>query len=240
VEKLVVMDAFLPGVEGWEPYYNNPNLWHFRFNGPTPEALVSGREKTYFAYFWNDLAADRKRSVALADREAYVDAYSRPGRMGAAWAYFAAWLQTAADFSELAKTKLTIPVLAIAGEKASAATLFPQMKLVANDVTVPGLKDTGHWVPGNPTWHVPALALANSRVQSTKTPLPIRPGGSIPSHGNRLPFASDSRSRRPSILGSLMRVPSVVTRSPAYKPYLVLHFLADCDKGSRLLPTVVP
>ncbi len=35
VEKLVLMDAFLPGVAGWEPYYNNPNLWHFRFHGPT-------------------------------------------------------------------------------------------------------------------------------------------------------------------------------------------------------------
>src|SRR5262249_11423592 len=39
VEKLVVMDAFLPGVAGWEQAYDNPNLWHFRFNGPTPEAL---------------------------------------------------------------------------------------------------------------------------------------------------------------------------------------------------------
>src|SRR5262249_5596291 len=29
VEKLVVMDAFLPGVEGWELAYDNPNLWHF-------------------------------------------------------------------------------------------------------------------------------------------------------------------------------------------------------------------
>ena len=56
VEKLVVMDAFLPGVPGWELAYNTPNLWHFRFHGPTPEALVQGREKTYFAYFWNDLA----------------------------------------------------------------------------------------------------------------------------------------------------------------------------------------
>ena len=63
VEKLVVMDAFLPGVEGWEPYYNNPDLWHFRFHGPTPEALVAGREKIYFAYFWNDLAADKTRSL---------------------------------------------------------------------------------------------------------------------------------------------------------------------------------
>ncbi len=41
-EKLVVMDAFLPGVAGWEQVYNNPGIWHFRFNGPTPEALVKG------------------------------------------------------------------------------------------------------------------------------------------------------------------------------------------------------
>jgi pimeloyl-ACP methyl ester carboxylesterase len=66
--------------------------------------------------------------------------------MRAAWAYFAAFPQTAQDFAELAKTKLTIPVLAIAGEKASAATLSAQMKLVANDVAVLELKDTGHWV----------------------------------------------------------------------------------------------
>ncbi len=146
VEKLVVMDAFLPGVEGWEPYYNNPNLWHFRFHGPTPEALVADREKIYFAYFWNDLAADKTRSVPLADRQAYVAAYSRPGRMRAAWVYFDAWPRTAQDFAELAKIKLTMPVLAIAAEKASASTLFPQMKLVANDVSTVGLKDTGHWL----------------------------------------------------------------------------------------------
>src|SRR3974390_1593008 len=71
VEKLVVMDAFLPGVGGWEAVYNNPNIWHFRFNGATPEALVQGRERTYFEYFWNDLAADKTRSIPEADRQAY-------------------------------------------------------------------------------------------------------------------------------------------------------------------------
>ena len=40
VTKLVLMDAFLPGVSGWEAVYNSPGIWHFRFNGPTPEALV--------------------------------------------------------------------------------------------------------------------------------------------------------------------------------------------------------
>ncbi len=145
-EKLVVLDAFLPGVAGWEAVYNDPHTWHFRFNGPTPEALVKGREQTYFAYFWNDLAADKTRSIPVADRNAYVAAYARPGRMHAGWAYFAAWPQTSIDFAQLAKTKLTIPVLAVGGEKSLGQVLGQQMKLVASDVTVVVLPDTGHWV----------------------------------------------------------------------------------------------
>jgi pimeloyl-ACP methyl ester carboxylesterase len=146
VEKLVLMDAFLPGVAGWEEVYNNPQIWHFRFNGPTPEALVQGREKIYFAYFWNDLASDRTKSLPTADREAYVAAYSRPGRMHAGWAYFVAWPQTAKDFAQLAQTKLAIPVLAIGGEKSLGDALGQQAKLVSNEAIVIVLKDTGHWV----------------------------------------------------------------------------------------------
>ena len=146
VEKLVVMDAFLPGVPGWELAYNDPNMWHFRFHGSAPEALVEGREKIYFAYFWNDLAADGKRSLPEADRASYVAAYSRPGRMRAGWAYFASWPDTAKDFAQMAKTQLTMPVLSIAGEKASAAILGPQMKRVATNVKVIELKGSGHWL----------------------------------------------------------------------------------------------
>lgn len=146
VEKLVVMDAFLPGVPGWELAYNDPNMWHFRFHGPTPEALVQGREKIYFAYFWNDLAADKNRSLSVEDRAAYVAAYSRPGRMRAGWAYFASWPDTAKDFAQMAETQSKMPVLSIAGERASAAILGPQMKRVASDVKVIELKDTGHWL----------------------------------------------------------------------------------------------
>jgi pimeloyl-ACP methyl ester carboxylesterase len=145
-EKLAVLDAFLPGVSGWEQVYDDPNVWHFRFHGPTPEALVQGRERIYFAYFWNDLAADKDHSLPVADREAYVAAYSQPGRMRAGWAYFAAWPQTAKDFARLAQTRLTIPVLAVGGEKSLGDVLGQQMKLVASDVAVVVLKGSGHWV----------------------------------------------------------------------------------------------
>lgn len=145
-EKLVLMDAFLPGVTGWEDVYNNPNIWHFRFNGPTPEALVRGRERMYFEHFWNDFAADKTHSIPKADRLAYVRAYSRPGRMHAGWAYFVSFQQAAKDFAEFSQTKLTMPVLTIGGEKANGAVLEAQVKIVATNATVVILKNTGHWV----------------------------------------------------------------------------------------------
>jgi pimeloyl-ACP methyl ester carboxylesterase len=146
VTKLVLMDAFLPGVEGWEAVYNNPAIWHFRFNGPTPEALVQGRERTYFDYFWNDFAADKTQSIPEVDRIAYAAAYARPGRMHAGWAYFVSFLQAAKDFAQLSQTKLTMPVLTIGGDKSLGEALGQQAKLVATDATIVVLKNTGHWV----------------------------------------------------------------------------------------------
>ncbi|HZI58093.1 MAG TPA: alpha/beta hydrolase, partial [Verrucomicrobiae bacterium] len=74
--KLVLMDAFLPGVGKWEDIYNNPAIWHFRFNGPTPELLVQGRERTYFEHYWNDFAADKTHSIPEASRKLYTAAYA--------------------------------------------------------------------------------------------------------------------------------------------------------------------
>jgi pimeloyl-ACP methyl ester carboxylesterase len=146
VEKLALMDAFLPGVGGWEAVYNNPGIWHFRFYGAAPEALAKGRERIYLDDLWNNFAADKNRSIPEADRRAYTQSYARPGRTAAGFAYFASFPKTATDFAELAKTKLAIPVLSIGGEKSLGDVLGAQTKLVASDVTVVVLKDTGHWM----------------------------------------------------------------------------------------------
>jgi pimeloyl-ACP methyl ester carboxylesterase len=145
-EKLVLMDAFLPGVAGWETAYNHSGIWHFRFNGPTPEALVRGRERVYFEHFWNDFAADKKHSLPKADRAAYAAAYARPGRMRAGWAYFVSFGQAAKDFAELSQIKLSMPALAIGGGKAFGEMLGQQLKVVASDAKVVVLENTGHWV----------------------------------------------------------------------------------------------
>jgi pimeloyl-ACP methyl ester carboxylesterase/uncharacterized RmlC-like cupin family protein len=144
-ERLVLMDAFLPGVQGWEAIYSNPAIWHFRFNGPTPEALVKGRERIYFEHFWNDFAADKNHSIPESDRREYSAAYARPGRMRAAWGYFVSFQQAANDFARFAQTKLTMPVLSIGGEKANGEALGRQAKLVAINAESITLSNAGHW-----------------------------------------------------------------------------------------------
>ena len=144
--KLVLMDAFLPGVDGWLSIYNNPGIWHFRFNGPTAEALVEGRERTYFEHFWSGFAAHPTQSIPEAERVAYTAAYSRPGRMRAAWTYFVSFIQAAKDFERFAQTKLTMPVMSIGGAKANGEALARQVKLVATNPVSVILPDTGHWI----------------------------------------------------------------------------------------------
>lgn len=146
VRKLVLMDAFLPGVEGWEPIYDSPDVWHFRFYGPTPEALVAGRERIFLEHFWNDFAADKTRSISEEDRIAYTAAYSAPGRMRAGFAYFQSFPATARDFERLARTKLPMPLLTIGGAKSLGEALGRQGRRIASDVTAVVLPDAGHWI----------------------------------------------------------------------------------------------
>jgi pimeloyl-ACP methyl ester carboxylesterase len=66
--------------------------------------------------------------------------------MHAGWAYFVSFLQAAKDFAQLSQTKLTMPVLTIGGDKANGTVLGQQAGLVATDVTVIVLKNSGHWL----------------------------------------------------------------------------------------------
>jgi pimeloyl-ACP methyl ester carboxylesterase len=103
-------------------------------------------ERTYFEHFWNDFAADKARSIPEAERRAYTLAYARPGRMRAAWAYFVSFQQAAHDFAQFARTKLTMPVMTIGGDKANGQALEQQVKLVATNASSVVLPRTGHWI----------------------------------------------------------------------------------------------
>jgi pimeloyl-ACP methyl ester carboxylesterase len=146
VDRIVLMDAFLPGVGDWKTVWLLRDLWHFHFYGETPLKLVAGRERIYFEHFWNDFAADPKHSVSEIDRRFYARSYAQPGAMRAGFEVFRNFEQDAKDFAQFAETKLTMPMLVLAGEKASGEFLIEQARLVDTNVDGVVIKGKGHWL----------------------------------------------------------------------------------------------
>ena len=146
VQRISLMDAFLPGVGDWKNVWLMRDLWHFHFYGKTPLALVHRRERIYFEHFWNDFAANAKHSVPERDRRFYAKEYARPGGMRAGFEYFRAFEQDAKDFAGFAKTPLAMPMLVLSGEKAGGEFLIQQGKLVATNVEGVVVRGSGHWL----------------------------------------------------------------------------------------------
>lgn len=144
-DRLVVMDAPVPGIPPWNDIVRSPMLWHFDFGGPDAERLVAGRERIYLDRFWNEFAGDRSK-VDEATRQHYAKLYARPGVMHAAFAQFGSIRQDAVDNEASMKTRLTMPVLAIGGEKSFGANEAIVMRNAADNVTEVVIPGAGHWL----------------------------------------------------------------------------------------------
>ncbi|MFT3686539.1 MAG: alpha/beta hydrolase [Phycisphaerales bacterium] len=157
-ERVVLMDAFLPGVGDWKNVWLMRDLWHFHFYGEVPLALVKGRERTYFEHFWNDFAADRSHSVPEEDRRLYSALYAKDDGMRAGFEYFRNFEQDAVDFAAFSRSRLTMPVMVLTGEKASGEFLITQARLVATNVEGHVVTGSGHWLMEEaPSQVIPAI-----------------------------------------------------------------------------------
>jgi pimeloyl-ACP methyl ester carboxylesterase len=146
VTRFVLMDAPLPGVGPWEEILKSPLLWHFRFGGPDMERLVAGRERIYLDRFWNEFSAD-PTAFSEISREHYAKLYAQPGAMHAGFAQFAAFDQDAIDNKIfVTRGKLTMPVLAVGGEKSFGTTMAVVMHAAATDVQEVVIPNSGHWL----------------------------------------------------------------------------------------------
>ncbi len=67
IEKLVVMDAPVPGIPPWDEIVRDPRLWHFDFGGPDMERLVTGRERIYLDRIWNEFAGTPSRATDVTE-----------------------------------------------------------------------------------------------------------------------------------------------------------------------------
>jgi pimeloyl-ACP methyl ester carboxylesterase len=145
VERLVVMDAPIPGIDPWSEILQSPGVWHFNFHGPDAERLVAGRERIYFDRIWNDFTGDPSKPDE-ATRNFFTATYAQPGGMRAGFAQFAAFSQDAKDNKIFEQTKLTMPVLAVGGEKSFGSLQAVIMRHVATNVQEAVVKGSGHWL----------------------------------------------------------------------------------------------
>ncbi|EJM63695.1 putative hydrolase or acyltransferase of alpha/beta superfamily [Pseudomonas sp. GM50] len=142
---LVVMDAPVPGIAPWNEIVRSPMLWHFDFGGPDAERLVAGRERIYLDRFWNEFAGDPSK-VDEETRQHYATLYARPGAMHAAFAQFRSIRQDEVDNKASMATRLTMPVLAIGGEKSFGSNEAIVMRNAADKVTEVVIPGAGHWL----------------------------------------------------------------------------------------------
>ena len=144
-DRLVVMDAPVPGIPPWNEIVRNPLLWHFDFGGPDMERLVAGRERIYLDRFWNEFAGDPTK-MDEASREHYAALYAQPGAMHSAFAQFRSFRQDVKDNEVSMATPLPMPALAVGGEKSFGAAEAVVMRNAATNVTEVVIPDAGHWL----------------------------------------------------------------------------------------------
>jgi pimeloyl-ACP methyl ester carboxylesterase len=145
VKKLALMDALLPGIEPvWSQV--SASAWWFGFFGwPASGNIVAGREKEFLTNFW-PMVGHVKEPFTKEETDEFIRAYAVKGGTTGAFHWFGNFPQDGKDNLEFAKTKLTMPLLALGGEYFGAAFLKDHSKLVATNVSEAKIMGSGHWV----------------------------------------------------------------------------------------------
>ncbi len=156
VERLVLMEAPLPGTAAYDamvaaPKLNNAAMWHFFFHNAQnslAESLTTGRERLYLQHFYERLAFNQS-AITEADLDLYASHYSAAGAMRAGFEVYRAFDRDGEDNRAALKKngRLTMPVLALGGTSSFYLPVAKAMLAeVAKKVSVKGIPDAGHWI----------------------------------------------------------------------------------------------
>jgi pimeloyl-ACP methyl ester carboxylesterase len=155
VEQLVILDMPFPGFgyeEGlrFDPPRTDPlgrEFWHLAWHeAPSEifEALVTGRERVYLRYFFQQFSFDPS-AVSEEDLDEYERHYASPGGLRSV-NYYRTHAADAEYFREQAQTPLEMPVLALGGDHFNGLMVKEAMERMAADVSGGVIPDCGHWV----------------------------------------------------------------------------------------------
>lgn len=148
VKTLTMLDVPIPATTAWNEAKSKPDpeLWHFGLfqQRDIAEMLVKGHEYQFIRDFYGKRAF---RPVADEDIAVYARAYAAPGGLRAGFELYRAFPEDERRFAEFEKRKLSLPVLALAGDKSNGMVEVTMAREIANDVRGGVAPDTGHWLP---------------------------------------------------------------------------------------------
>jgi pimeloyl-ACP methyl ester carboxylesterase len=153
VRSMAVLEAPIPD----ESFYhfpvlnadpNQPTAWHFgMFQLPLAEKLIAGHERVFVKDLMLEYVAGDKSPFTASDFDFYAHFLKEPGRLTAmlgAYRAFRTDVQQNKEF--LAQGKLTMPILAIGGERSFGSLIADQWREYAVNVEGHVLEGSGHFV----------------------------------------------------------------------------------------------
>lgn len=149
---VTLIEAAIPGITSGAAYAFTPEqakkAWHFSFNylPELPEELTRGREKVVLEWIFRHRCS-REGAIPRSSIEEYVSLYSRPGAFAEALKYYRAIFESGAQNRELAREKLTLPVLAVAGALWLGDAMGGAIAPLASEFTMLAIPDCGHFPP---------------------------------------------------------------------------------------------
>jgi pimeloyl-ACP methyl ester carboxylesterase len=148
VRQLAMLETLVFGVKCALDVRLTSELWHNAFHAvrDLPEVLTAGRERQYLQYFY-EVNAYNPAAIEPEAVDEYVRCYSGLGAMRAGFQWYRTMDQDLPAMQEAARTRLTIPVLALGGDASLGATPANAMRAVADDVEGAIVERCGHWMP---------------------------------------------------------------------------------------------
>lgn len=148
VKRLAMLDVPVPGTKAWYQAKKDPQTWHFSLHQQRDiaEMLIDGQEYEYIRHFYKK-RLHNLQSISDEDIAVYAKAYASPRGLRTGFELYRAFPEDEKTFKKFLKTKLTMPVLALAGEYSGGEMMINMAQNIATDVRGGVVPNAGHWLP---------------------------------------------------------------------------------------------
>ncbi len=153
VLRLAILDMLIPGFGAEDGFRvtRQGGPWHtiFHMVPDVPEALITGRERQYLSMIYSGLygTGDDPTAINQQEIDEYIRVYTKPGALRAYLSYYRSLFDDADRNHEGTRTKLSLPVLALGGERTmGAAAGGVRLKEAVEQLDVRVVPRAAHWL----------------------------------------------------------------------------------------------